>query len=1083
MKLRTHLFILVIAALVPALIFSCVMIFVSYRQQRAEIERGMIDTARALSLAVDRELESAIRTLSAIAASEHLTAGNLRQFYLYAQDAIQVSRGWEGVALLDSAGQQLLNLRRPFGAKLPRSPVPDVIRRVVETREPTVSGLYRSPTRGDLLFFVAVPVVRNGEVRYVLASAASPAFLATLLLQQKIPPRWTGTILDQNKIIIARTREADKLVGQPATPQLAAESVRAEEGWFQGITKENIPVYDAFSRSRLSGWTVGLGNPSADVEGQLRHSLILTGIGGLLLLLGGILVATTVGRRISRSAARLSAGAQGMGKGETPRFKHLPIVELDEVAREIEMAAVNRNEMEAALRQSEGRLKSIIETEPECVKIIAPDGRLLEMNPAGLAMLEAASLEEVKARPLLEFIAAEYRSAFGGLHERVMEGESGTLEFEIVGFKGTRRWLDTHATPLRDETGKPAALLGITRDITQRKLAEEKERNNLERLRALHEIDLAITSTLDLRTVLDVLLEKIDPCFSYRVISLIRLLNREGQGEPVAARNLEIDRIRAGSGAGLARRVLESKIPLVVRNLQTDPRVNNPEAFRDRGLVSYVGVPLIVKDKVMGLLSLYTREEHEFTDEEIEFITTLADQAAIAIHNAQLHEEIKGQAAVLEKANADLTRREQVERLLKELSQDIVSLDADSLLDKLTARVREVFEVDVCDVRLLVDRDRWRLGGVSGLDPNRFASSRDGAAFGRMRWIIENRKPLIIPDSAQGASLPPGDTVTSLGLRGYLGVPLLSRSGEILGVLRALTYQPRNFSQEEVDLLQQLANGAAAALDNARLYDQTKNQALELGRANKIKDEFLSVMSHELRTPLSAIAGYVGIMKDRLLGEINQRQEDSLQKVLSRAADQLAMINDIMQTTQLEARAATVERHSIDLKTVIQNLQSDYELTLPRKKIAVTWDYPSGPLAIVTDGGKIRQILQNLINNAIKFTDEGSVAVSVRVTGIGNRGLEISPDPRLPTPNSQSLNPNSHFVQFVVADTGAGIPKDKLARIFEKFFQVDSSETRFYGGVGLGLYIVKNFTDLLGGTVEVESEPGKGSTFTVRIPA
>ena len=136
----------------------------------------------------------------------------------------------------------------------------------------------------------------------------------------------------------------------------------------------------------------------------------------------------------------------------------------------------------------------------------------------------------------------------------------------------------------------------------------------------------------------------------------------------------------------------------------------------------------------------------------------------------------------------------------------------------------------------------------------------------------------------------------------------------------------------------------------------------------------------------------------------------------------------------------------------------------------------------MTDSAKLKQILQNLINNAIKFTDKGAVTIAARVIGIGDQELGIRAGSESANPNSQSLTPNSRFVELRVADTGVGIPNEQLQRIFDKFYQVDSSETRLYGGVGLGLYIVKKFTELLGGQIEVESEVEKGTTFTVTLP-
>ena len=235
-----------------------------------------------------------------------------------------------------------------------------------------------------------------------------------------------------------------------------------------------------------------------------------------------------------------------------------------------------------------------------------------------------------------------------------------------------------------------------------------------------------------------------------------------------------------------------------------------------------------------------------------------------------------------------------------------------------------------------------------------------------------------------------------------------------------------------------------------------QHYSVELERANKMKTEFLSIMSHELRTPLSVVMGYAGMVKDRLLGEINSEQEKALETVIRRAIDLLTMINSILYATSLEAQAMKAESREVSLSDFLIDLRSTYEVP-SSKGLILIWDYPSELLVVKTDSGKLRHILQNLINNAIKFTDSGSVKISARYFR------------------------ETKTVEFKVADSGIGIPKEKLPTIFEMFRQVDSSETRLYGGVGLGLYIVKRFTELLGGKVEVESELGKGSTFTVTI--
>jgi len=773
--------------------------------------------------------------------------------------------------------------------------------------------------------------------------------------------------------------------------------------------------------------------------------------------------------------------------------------------------------------------------------------------------------------------------------------------------------------------------------ITERKQAEQ-------RLTSLHEINIAITSSLDLHAVLNVLMEKIDFFLPYTAV-LVWLRNREtGLLERAACWNLDEEDWKGrklASTPSLVKAAMESKVPVVASNVQTDPRTLDPDLYRRHGLVSYLGVPLLTKGEVLGVLVFLTREEHKFTNEEIEFLSTLAGQAAIAIHNSQLYEEtqtreaqlqettrmlsalysvataasqsldldqvlqaaiekirgifgfdatrihiydertdelllktalesdpdrftqarsfkkgkgivgkvaesgkalifediqtdtlyqqvsqlkflpafgyhflavfpIKGrlknlgtltcigapprklssgelqllealldQIAVaiensglyeevrkrvqelqqktteVERANDDLKRQEEIQKLLKELSQDITSLDIDSLLNKLTEKVREFFKVDISDVRV-IEKEGMRNVGVSGIEPERLQTGHAG--MGRWRWFLENRRPLLIPDITQWTEFSTVGKVTrGLGVRSYLAVPLISRGGEVLGILRALTYQPREFTQEEVDLLQQMANGAAIALENAQLLEHITTQAVELEKANKVKDEFLGFVSHELRTPLNAVIAYTLMMQDKLMGEVNAEQEKTLEKVSGYSKDLLAMINSLLEVTRIEAGRVEVENHKVSLDRLLEDLRSMYDVPTG-KPLTLEWEYPSDLPMVKTDSGKLRHILENLINNAIKFTAKGSVKISA------------------------CSCPESKNIELKVADTGIGIPKDSLPVIFEMFRQVDGSQDQPSGGIGLGLHIVKKFTEMLGGKIEVESELGRGSIFTVTIP-
>jgi len=280
----------------------------------------------------------------------------------------------------------------------------------------------------------------------------------------------------------------------------------------------------------------------------------------------------------------------------------------------------------------------------------------------------------------------------------------------------------------------------------------------------------------------------------------------------------------------------------------------------------------------------------------------------------------------------------------------------------------------------------------------------------------------------------------------------------VRGVVHLASRKRGYFDEEQSDHLMAIARQMGIALENREHFDNLKASRDELEKANKVKDEFLSIMSHEMRTPLNVVVGYSGMIMDGMLGEVNEKQKEAMGKIIRRANDQLVMINNILYATVLETEKIKVESHELSLGDFLTQLKTAYEAPI-NKKLVFNWDYPADLPLIRTDSAKLKHILQNLIDNTIKFTDKGSVAISAKIIESGGSWLELK-----------------------VADTGAGIPKEALPMIFDKFKQADSSETRVYGGVGMGLYIVKKFAELLGGRVEVESEVGKGSTFTVTLP-
>ena len=482
MKLRSHVLIIATATLLPIIVFTCLVVVLLFQKMRDEQLQNLLGTARALSLALDRSFEKGIGTLNALATSRQLRDGDLKKFHEESRRVLAAHEGAEAIVLVDPAGQQIINTRVPFGERLPRGGGA-VAPRVARSRAPAVSNLITGPVVKRPLVVVGVPVTFDGAVKYVLTMALSPAFLQTLLEQQCILSDSLCTVIDANKNIAARNLDIDKYLGKPAGPTLSAKSAAMLEGVWTGEPQQFEPVYVAHRRSEHSGWTVALGVPILKIHRPLWLFLgaVVTGI--IFFILVAAALAAFFGRRIVNSITTLAEGAKALGAGAVPRLTAAPVAELDEVRRELESAATKRAAMETALRRTEQHLRTIIETEPECVEVFAPDGKLLEMNAAGLKMVDAESLSAVQGKSILDFVVPECRSTFTKLTQRVLNGENDRLEFEITDLRGKRRWVETHAAPLRGAGGEIHALLAVSRDITERRRAENALRESDERLK------------------------------------------------------------------------------------------------------------------------------------------------------------------------------------------------------------------------------------------------------------------------------------------------------------------------------------------------------------------------------------------------------------------------------------------------------------------------------------------------------------------------------------------------------------------------------------------------------------------------
>ncbi len=323
--------------------------------------------------------------------------------------------------------------------------------------------------------------------------------------------------------------------------------------------------------------------------------------------------------------------------------------------------------------------------------------------------------------------------------------------------------------------------------------------------------------------------------------------------------------------------------------------------------------------------------------------------------------------------------------------------------------------------------------------------------------IFEDPAPLVIRNVFLDGRIKGREFFEDEGLVSLIGLPLAAND-EVHGLAVFLTREERAFNDEEIVFLSTLTKEAAIILDHSRLSELSRRQAIALQDANSVKDEFLRLISTELKTPLNVMLGYTDMFRDGLLGTLTPIQEKAIEKLARQSRELQRLIDGVLQVSHLEAETPHSDMQEINLWEFLSEIRAACELS-QEKDVKLVWDCPTDLPAVHGDRGKLKVVLVNLIDNAIRATERGTITVSVRYLS-SRKTLEIK-----------------------VADTGSGIPAAELSSIFERFHQVQGAQAAAHrGGFGLGLYVVKKYLDFLGGTVQVESHSGQGTTFTLRIP-
>src|SRR5512145_1322731 len=318
--------------------------------------------------------------------------------------------------------------------------------------------------------------------------------------------------------------------------------------------------------------------------------------------------------------------------------------------------------------------------------------------------------------------------------------------------------------------------------------------------------------------------------------------------------------------------------------------------------------------------------------------------------------------------------------------------------------------------------------------------------------IAANRTPLVVEDISAVEAITP---VLQRNARSMIGAPLIVE-GRLIGVIHAGTTRPRRFTEGDVRLLQLAADRVALAIEQSRLYEIERQARRQAEEANRMKDEFLALVSHELRSPLNAILGYAALL--RYSGLDSQKVKQAAEVIDRSGKAQAQLIDDLLDTARIISGKLRLDLGPVDLVSVIEQAVQTIRPAADAKRISLETDLPSEIGQITGDPARLQQVVWNLLSNAVKFTPQGG-RVEARLERV---------DP---------------YILITISDTGKGISPDFLPYVFDRFRQADSSSARRYGGLGLGLALVKYLVELHGGTIEAASAgEGRGATFKVTLP-
>lgn len=621
-------------------------------------------------------------------------------------------------------------------------------------------------------------------------------------------------------------------------------------------------------------------------------------------------------------------------------------------------------------------------------------------------------------------------AAFACYLDAVGSGKSeGNTEFRLIAADGRVIWLRDRFHVLRDEQGRPTQLRGVMVETTGRKAREQ-------RISVLLEMAHDLSGTLDLDELLERAQRRTARAVGLAAASTFLWNPEPGcfrlAGRPAAPEVLPPPELLSALHDGLTLVLTEparwSWLP--------------SEGVPPQPLEAVVAAPLLVRGRLLGMLvGTRTDRSSSFGSAEVDLLNAIAAQLAVAIESTELY-RVQQEEARISGALARVGRA-----LISALTQP-------DLVDQLCRLTAEALDCDICQALVWQPEEGvFVFAGVHGFSAEEIEwirtlkIPREMLEGGLLRGLRDS--DVMMFDLTGPERRPLGTLAAGYGVTGGMCTAIRSGSELVATLVTGFRGRVGTFQPAHRRICLGVVQMAWMAIQQGRLVSQ-------LERANQLKAEFLATMSHELRTPLHIMLGYHDLLCEHLFGDLTVEQLDVLARMRRSAQGLLELVDATLDVGRLDSGRIGFEMHQVDLGRIIAEVREELAATIDERSLSFEWAPARDLPPLHTDPLKLKLILKNVVGNAVKFTRAGGVTVTAAQR---HSGIEIH-----------------------VTDTGIGIRPELLPLIFDAFRQGDNSITREYGGVGLGLYIARRFLEVLGGTIAVESEVARGSTFRIWLP-